>query len=171
MANLDTLKKTARITDRIVEIADAFHVGPISIGPKEGVIRLRRGAGRSLEPGILEKAYRELPKETVIKFAAFTGEGPAPSKREFASFETTLLGAVRRVFNQEFKKRISKLPPPVGRRKRKAELTRMILASMKAYKAKGWSTTAAAKQTAIDLKRNRATIWRHLASKKKALAR
>jgi len=180
MATLETIRKTRRVLEGIGQIINPYPLGPVLFDGK-GIITLQTrgrnrgnwGSGilgkqrRRFGPGVLEKAYSELPKDMLVKFVLLTGEsGPTPPRQEFVRFEKRLMETVRRILNQELKQRIGKLPRPVGRRERKEERTKLIRSVWKKYRAKKWSSTASTRQTALDLGCDRATVWRHLASRK-----
>lgn len=172
MASLKTIRKTMLVIERMTKIFHPFDVRGVLMDRRGIVSNWGKGKlaeeRKRLGPGILERAYRELPKNMLQRFVLLTGDtAPEPTKEEFAKFERRLLETVRHILSQEVKKRIDKLPPPVGRRERKRERTQLIKETVRQYEKKRWTRTRAVKQTATDLNIDRATVWRHLAGAKK----
>lgn len=168
MATIKTIKKTHAMIKKVARTIPAAELGTVSMDRK-GTTTAITTPEWGATPGILARAFRELPFSTLQRFVLPTDDtAPEPTKKEFGMFERRFLETIRRIYNRVARQRIEKLPRPVGRNERNRERTQLILKTVKEYEKKGWTRTAAVKQTSIDLHPcDRATIWRHLASAKK----
>jgi hypothetical protein len=173
---MKTIKQTHRIISRATKLLRPIDLGVVLLDKKAIVRNWGRGSlakdRKRFGPGILEKAYRKLPKKMLREFVLLTGEhDPAPTRKEFRRFERRFLESIRQTVNQEIRKRTSKLPRPVGRRERNRKMTTLIAETVKRLQKQGYEITRAVVETAREVKCHRATVWRHLARTRLASAR
>ncbi|HYY73166.1 MAG TPA: hypothetical protein VE778_06200 [Candidatus Bathyarchaeia archaeon] len=184
MASEETVRKSLKIINKLTRIfGQEIESFPVMFDSEGKIITKWEGGGRLVEarkrgPGTMERIYRELPRETLLRFVVPT-KAPVvePTQKEWEEFEANLFTAARRVtirkVREQFKKPMSKLPQPTkrkrGRPKLKQERVRLVRETIEKWLDSGEckTTTDAVKKAAeffgdpgpslhVD------TIWRYL---------
>jgi len=192
MASEKTVRKTIKVLDRLTQIFGPEMRPPsVTMFDREGKIVAKwKGRGPLVEarkkgPGTMEKIYRELPCETLLRFIVLANTPePEPTQKEWQEFEYKLFTAARRVTirqaKEKFKKLSKGLPEPAkrerGRPPRKEGKIKIAKETVQGYLDSGEckTKTAAVRKAAEALARGRGTdycedtIWRYLRAAKQA---
>lgn len=187
MASKNTVRKSMRIITRLTKIFGPEIHPPFAVMfDRQGKIITRwEGEGslakaRKRGPGTMEEIYRELPRETLLKYIIFT-ETPAvkPTQKEWEEFERKLLTTARRVVIRQIRKRfkepIERLPEPPkkkqgrGRPRLKEDRPKLVLQTVEQWLSSGeCKTTTEAVAKAAQLFGDGKTplhvdtVWRYL---------
>jgi hypothetical protein len=173
MASTKTACKALKVITRLVQVFGPEMRPPFQTGfNQEGKI-FTKG------PGTMGKIYRELPRETLLRFIIPTNTPePEPTKKEWQEFENKLFTTARRVtirqVREKFKKLSKGLPEPQkqkrGRPARKESHIKAVQKTVQKYLDSGVckTKTEAVRKAAEALAYGRGanycedTIWRCL---------
>jgi hypothetical protein len=184
MASEKTIRKSLKILDRLTQIfGSEIPSFPVMFDAEGKIVTKWEGGGPLVEarkkaPGMMERIYRELPRETLLRFIILT-KAPTiePVQKEWEEFETKLLTTARRVvirqIRGQFKKPLERLPQlekkDRGRPRLKEERAKLVQQTIERWLDSGeCKTISKAVEKAADFfsdgktKLHVDTIWRYL---------